>query len=131
MSALTINPAYTALLAKTPPRIIRSEEENQAYTEALYDLDQRYDSLSTEERELAELLTLLIENFETRYELARSTPLEVLNLLREQHDLPNAELALLLGGASQVTPVLAGGPLTTQQIRSLSTRFHVSPEVFF
>ncbi|GAC1622373.1 MAG: hypothetical protein NVS9B13_15110 [Candidatus Acidiferrum sp.] len=66
MSSLTISPEYGALLKKVPPRVIRTEEENEAYTEILYELDRRSASLTQAEKELAELLTLLIEDFENR-----------------------------------------------------------------
>jgi HTH-type transcriptional regulator/antitoxin HigA len=47
MSALAVNPAYTALLAKFPPRVIRSEEQNESYIKTLYELEQRHDEWRT------------------------------------------------------------------------------------
>ena len=38
MSALAIDPAYAALLAVFPSRVIRTEEQNESYLEALYQL---------------------------------------------------------------------------------------------
>ena len=67
MSSLTVSPEYSALLRKFPPRVIRTEEENEAYTEVLYDLDRRSKRLTAAEMELAELLTLLVENFEEKH----------------------------------------------------------------
>ena len=64
MSALTVSPAYTALLARIPPRVVRSEEQNESYIAALYELERRHNKWSEAERELADLLTLLIEDFE-------------------------------------------------------------------
>jgi hypothetical protein len=37
MNAPAIDPQYTALLKKVPPKITRTEEENQYYTKVLYD----------------------------------------------------------------------------------------------
>ena len=37
MSALTVSPAYTALLARVPPRVIRTEEQNEYFIAALYE----------------------------------------------------------------------------------------------
>ncbi len=77
MSALAVNPVYMALLAKIPPRVIRSDEQNEAYIEALYEMEQRKGKRNREERELADLLTLLIEDYEEKYyRLPRSSPLE-------------------------------------------------------
>jgi hypothetical protein len=56
MSTLTISPEYEALLRKVPPNVIRTEKENEAYTEVLYELDRRSSKLTAAEKELAELL---------------------------------------------------------------------------
>lgn len=94
MSTLTVNPEYEALLKKIPPKVIRTEKENEAYTEILYELDQRSSKLTAAEKELAELLTLLIEDFEeNRYRLPKGKPLDVLRFLMEQHSLLQKDLA--------------------------------------
>ncbi len=55
---------YGASLKKFPPKVIRSEKENEEYAEVLDDLDSRHKKLTHAEKELADLLTLLIEDFE-------------------------------------------------------------------
>ena len=88
MSTLTASPEYIELLKKFPPRVIRTEKENEACTELLYELDRRSSKLTPAEKELADLLTLLIEDFEDRhYQLPRAKPLEVLQFLMDQHGL--------------------------------------------
>lgn len=133
MSSLVATPEYTALLREVAPKIIRTEQENEAYTEILYELDRRSKNLTAAEKELAELLTLLIENFEeTRYRLPRAKPLEVLRFLMDQHDLKQKDLVKLFGTASIVSEVLSGKrELNKEHIKRLSRRFHVSPELFF
>lgn len=133
MSTLTISREYGALLAKIPPKVIRTEKENEAYTEILYDLDRRHNALTPAEKELADLLTLLIEDFETkRYRLPRSKPLDALRFLMEQHELRQKDLVGVFGTPSIVSEVLSGRrEFTTTHIRRLSERFHVSPELFF
>jgi HTH-type transcriptional regulator/antitoxin HigA len=82
------NSEYKRLLRKFLPKVIHSEEEIDAYARALYELDQRSAKLTRAEKELAERLTLLIEDFESRrYELPRAKPLEVVRFLMEQHKL--------------------------------------------
>jgi len=129
----TINLEYGALLAKFTPHVIRTEEENEEYAEILYELDQRSKKLTAAERELAELLTLLIEDFEEkRYSLPRAKPLEVLEFLLEQHGLKQKDLVGVFGTASIVSEVLSGKrELNKEHIRKLSKRFRVSPELFF
>jgi len=133
MSALTVSPEYSALLRRIPPKVIRTEEENEAYTEVLYDLDRRSKSLTAAEKELAQLLTLLIEDFEEKqYRLPRATPLEVLQSLMDHHGLKQKDLVDVFGTPSIVSEVLSGKrELNKDHIKRLSRRFHVSPEVFF
>ena len=133
MSSLTVSPEYSALLTKFPPKVIRTEKENETYTEILYDLDQRSKTLTPAEKELAELLTLLIEDFEDKqYQLPRATPLDVLHFLMNQHGLKQKDLVDVFGTPSIVSEVLSGKrELNKDHIKRLSERFHVSPELFF
>ena len=133
MSALAVTPAYTALLAKVPPRVVRSEEQNSAFIAALYEMDQRRESWVPEEEELADLLTLLVEDFEERnYHIPQSSPLEALAFLMDQQGLEPKDLVDVFGAASVMSEVLHGKrELTKDQIRQLADRFAVSVEMFF
>jgi HTH-type transcriptional regulator/antitoxin HigA len=133
MSALTMSPAYAALLARVPPKVIRTEEENARYADALYELENRRRKLTAAERELADLLTLLIEDFEEKhYRLPKATPVEILQFLMEQYGLKQKDLVEVFGARSIVSEVLSGKrEMNKEHIRRLSVRFHVSPEVFF
>lgn len=133
MSTLTVNPEYTALLRKYLPKVIRTEAENEHYTQVLYDLDQRSEELTEAERELADLLTLLIENFEDQhYQLPKASPRAMLEFLMDQHGLKQKDLLDVFGAPSIVSEVLSGKrELTKDHIQRLSARFHISPELFF
>ncbi|HXY25609.1 MAG TPA: hypothetical protein VEI73_13220 [Candidatus Acidoferrum sp.] len=133
MDVLKTSSEYTALLKKVPPKVIRTEKENETYTEILEDLDQRSKTLTPAEKELAELLTLLIEDFEERqYRLPRAKPLDVLHFLMDQHGLRQKDLVSVFGTPSIVSEVLSGKrDLNKDHIKRLSERFHVSPELFF
>ncbi|MHB8486008.1 MAG: helix-turn-helix domain-containing protein [Candidatus Acidiferrales bacterium] len=113
--------------------MIRTERENEMYTEILYDLDRRGKTLTAAEKEMAELLTLLIKDFEeNRYRLPRAKPLEALRFLIEQHGLKQKDLVDVFGTPSIVSEVLSGKrELNKDHIKRLSMRFHVSPELFF
>ena len=133
MNSLTASPEYTVLLKKYPPKVIHTEEENEAYTEILYKLDRRSKRLTPAEMELAELLMLLIEDFEEKqYQLPRAKPLDVLRFLMDQHGLKQKDLVDVFGTPSIVSEVLNGKrELNKDHIKRLSDRFHVSPELFF
>ncbi len=132
MNALANSAVYARLVAKAAPKVIRSEAENEYYAESLYSLEQKR-SLSREEREVADLLTLLIEEFEEkRYKLPRATPTEALRFLMEQRGLRQKDLVRIFGARSTVSEVMRGKrELTKNQIARLSEYFHVSPEIFF
>lgn len=133
MSVATSRPEYATLLAKTLPAVIHSEKENEHYTELLEELDQKAGKLTSAEQRLAELLSLLIEDFEEKhYSLKPATGLEALHELMEANDLRQKDLVGLFGTPSIISEVLSGKrKLTTEHIRKLSRRFHVSPELFF
>ncbi|MBV9155946.1 MAG: helix-turn-helix domain-containing protein [Acidobacteriaceae bacterium] len=124
--------AYRQLLSRTLPHVIHTEEENEAYIaqlEALHDQG----NLTPEQEELADLLTLLIEDFENQhYSLEAATPLDVLRELMEANDLSQADLIDAFGARSTVSEVLSGKrELSKTHIQNLSRRFNVSPGVFF
>ena len=133
MSVATSRPEYATLLAKTLPAVIRSEKENQHYTALLEQLDRKGPKLTSAEQRLAELLTLLIEDFEERhYALKPATPIAVLEELMAANQLKQKDLLDIFGTPSIVSEVLSGKrKLTTEHIRKLARRFHVSPELFF
>lgn len=132
MSARAI-PDYPELLAKHPPRLIRTEAENERFTRLLEDLDGRHASLTRAERELADLLTLLIENFEEqRYRLPKASPLEAVRFLMDQHQLRQKDMLDVFGTPSIASEVLSGKrELSKEHIRRLSERFSVPVELFF
>jgi HTH-type transcriptional regulator/antitoxin HigA len=131
MSALAAIPDYPALMAKHPPKVIRSEDENEHYTAILYDLDQRAESLSPAERELADLLTLLIEDFESKhYDLPKASPVEAIRFLMEQHGLKQKDLLDIFSSASVTSEVLSGKrELSKEHIRRLCDRFSISADL--
>jgi HTH-type transcriptional regulator/antitoxin HigA len=131
MSATAVRSEYAALLSSTLPAVVRSEAENERYITVLEKLDRQGNRMTAAERRLAELLTLLIEDFEERhYALNASRPLDVLNELMSANNLKQKDLLDVFGTPSIVSEVLHGKrQFTTEHIRRLSRRFHVSPEV--
>jgi HTH-type transcriptional regulator / antitoxin HigA len=132
MSATAVRSEYAALLSTTLPAVIRSEAENERYIALLEELDSKGNRMTAAERRMAELLTLLIEDFEEKhYALKTSSPVDVLNELMSANNLKQKDLLDVFGTPSIVSEVLHGKrQLTTEHIRRLSRRFHVSPEVF-
>ncbi len=132
MGSAAIRSEYAALLSTTLPGVIRSEAENERCVRFLEELDGKGSRISAAERRMAELLTLLIEDFEEKhYALKAASPVEVLNELMLANNLKQKDLLDVFGTPSIVSEVLRGKrQFTTEHIRRLSRRFHVSPEVF-
>ena len=132
MSATAIRSEYAALLATALPAVIRSEAENERCIRSLEELDRKGSRRSAAERRLADLLTLLIEDFEEKhYSLKPADPVTVIEELMSANGLKQKDLLDVFGTPSIVSEVLNGKrQLTTEHIRRLSRRFHVSPEIF-
>jgi HTH-type transcriptional regulator/antitoxin HigA len=134
MSTTTIDlneRAYRQLLARTLPHVIRTEEECERLTNELGRLDER-DRLSREERELAELLTVLIDEYEERrYPIPRASPRQTLQHLMEARKLTQKDLWKVFGSKGITSEVFHGKrSISKAQARKLAQFFHVSVELF-
>src|SRR5713226_4719112 len=123
--------AYARLLAKSLPRPIHTEADHARLTGMLLRLDERED-LSPEEEALAEVLTLLIEDFEEKYHpLPRVSPNESLAALMEERGLKHKDVWPVLGNKGATTEVLSGRrSISKAQAKRLAEFFHVPIELF-
>lgn len=132
-STLAINPQrYGRLLARKLPAVIRSEADNARLIADLQQLDQRHDDLTPEEREYAELLTVLIEAFEdSHYRLEGSTPDSRLRSLMEEHGLRQRDLLDVFGSRGIASEVVSGKRAVSKaQAKGLAEIFHVPADLF-
>jgi HTH-type transcriptional regulator / antitoxin HigA len=130
MSATAIN-SY-ALADFVIPAPITSDSQNERYLAVLMELETK-DHLTHEERNFAELLTLMIEDYEEKqYQIPEATPIEVLTELMSANDLKQKDLVDVFGTESIVSAVLHGKRLLNMKyVEKLSERFNVSPALFF
>jgi HTH-type transcriptional regulator/antitoxin HigA len=132
-SVLTVDSKrYGRLLARKLPAVIRTEEENERLIAELQDLDDRYDELTPEEREYAELLGVLIEAFEdANYALEGSTPHSRLLSLMEEHRLRQRDLLGVFGSGGIASEVVSGKrAISKVQAKKLAELFHVPADLF-
>lgn len=124
---------YAELLSETRPEVIHSEEENQRFIRILESLVSRKGELTAAEGKLAELLAVIINEFEERnYPMEVSSPLDAIRHLMESNGLRQKDLVDVFGTESIVSDVLNGKrELTKDHIKRLSARFGISPAVFF
>ena len=123
---------YGELLARTLPAVIRTDAENQRLTAELRALDRRYDWLSPEEKELADLMTLLIESFEEKhYALDASTPHTRLRSLMQEHGLRQRDLLPIFGSRGVASEVVNGKrAISKAHGKKLARVFHVPADLF-
>ncbi len=110
--------AYKRLLTQVLPRPIRSQKEHELYLgriEKLMEKTQR----SAAESQFLELLSILVERYEEEHYPIQAPELRVaLRELMTSNGVSQSEIARLLGSSRK------------NQIRKLSQRFGVSPELF-
>src|SRR5260370_34272524 len=132
-SEAAINKArYGDLLRETLPRPIRTEAENERYLRVVEHLMSLGKRITPEQRELLDLLVLLIERFAAaRYALNPAPPVEPLRDLMQQPAMKLADLAVLIGSKGGASEILNGKrALSKANIKRLAGYFGVSPEVF-
>ena len=110
--------------------IISTEEE---YDRALERLDLIFDSTSKDsEFKEAELLTMLIENYELEFEPAfpDPDPIEVIKFKMEQNNMRNKDLAEIVGGKSKASEILnRKRRLTLKMIRKINRILGIPAEL--
>ena len=133
MSNAPINEAaYGKLLRKALPRPVRTERDNERYLQVAGHLMNLGERMTPEQRELLDLLVVLIERFEAeRYSLSAASPVEVLRELMQARGMKLAGLGTLIGSKGVASEILSGKrDLSKTNIRRLAEYFRVSPELF-
>ena len=122
---------YGQLLRRTLPHVIRSDEECERLTSELLRLDEREDA-SREEKELAELLTVLVEDYEERrHPIPKASPQQTLQHLMEARNLTQKDLWKVFGSKGITSEVFHGKrSISKTQAKKLATFFHVSADLF-
>ena len=122
---------YGQLLRRALPHVIRTKEDYERLGSELLQLDE-LESPTPEQKELAELLTVLIEEYEERrYPIRKASPRQVLLHLMEARGLTQKDLWKLFGSKGIASEVLNGKrAISKSQARKLGDFFKVSVELF-
>lgn len=123
--------AYRQLLGRALPHVIRTQEEYERLTSELLRLDE-LERPSREEKELAELLTILIDEYEERrFPIRKATPLQTLHHLMESRALTQKDLWKVFGSRGITSEVFHGKrSISKTQAKKLADFFRVSVELF-
>jgi HTH-type transcriptional regulator / antitoxin HigA len=135
MSAIQerVNPrAYSRLLAKVRPAVIKTEEENERMLAVVEQLMAKGENLKPEEGELLELLGQLIADFEEAYyQPAEAALHEVLRELMSARDLEQKDLYDLFGSKGRTSEAVSGKrSISKSQAKALAEFFHVPAGLF-
>jgi HTH-type transcriptional regulator/antitoxin HigA len=121
---------YGRLLSRALPHVIHTEEECERLTNELMRLDELIDS-SPEEKELAELLTVLIDEYETRrYPIPKASPRQTLRHLMEARDLTRKDLWRVFGSGIASEVFHGKRAISRAQAKKLADLFHLGVELF-
>jgi len=122
---------YAQLLGRTLPHVIRTDEDLERLTDELMRLDD-VKSPSPEEKELAELLTVLVDEYEERrHPIRKASPQQTLKHLMEARKLTQKDLWKVFGSKGITSEVFHGKrAISKSHARKLAEFFHVSIELF-
>jgi len=110
-------------------RPIRNEKD---YQNALERLEVIFDAqVDTQEGDEAEILSLMIENYENEhYTIDAPDPIEAIKIRMEELDLRQKDLVGVIGGKSRVSEILnRKKKLTVDMIRVLERMLNISASV--
>lgn len=115
----------------TTAKIIKTEKQYFEYFEEVQELINKAPNLGTDESELLELLSVLIENYELQKNpIEPPDPVDAILFRMNEKGLRQADLVKYFGTRSRVSEVLARKrPLTVPMIKALSIGLGISAEV--
>ena len=108
---------------------IKTEED---YYKALARLEMIFDSpINTKEGDEADILSLLIENYEDKfYPIEAPDPIEAIKIRMEEMDYKQKDLVGHIGGKSRVSEILnRKKKLTVEMIRKLTEMLNLPSEI--
>ncbi|MBP7863972.1 transcriptional regulator [bacterium] len=127
-----VDKKYLKWIKKYPLRPIRSEEENDYAGMVCDELLDNYDVLNDAEKDYLEVLSTLVESFESQWkEEEEVTPRSLLLYLMERNGLNQTDLIPEFGSSSRASEYFSGKrKLSMAQIQKLANRFKLSPNAF-
>ena len=111
---------------------VKPIKDEESYQLALTRLEQIFDAPeNTPEGDEAEILSLLIENYENRhYPIEAPDPIEAVKIRMEELGLKQRDMVGVLGGKSRVSEVLnRKRKLTVEMIRNLTEKLNLSASI--
>lgn len=111
---------------------IKPIKTEQDYEKALRRLERIFNaSPESKEGDEAEILSMLIENYENQYyAIEAPDPIEAIKIRMEEMNIKQKDLVGIIGGKSRVSEVLnKKKKLTVDMIRQLEKKLHLSASI--
>ena len=111
---------------------IKPIKTEQDYSKALQRLEVIFDApINSNEGDEADVLSLLIENYENQYyPIDAPDPIEAIKIRMEEMNMKQKDLVGVIGGKSRVSEILNKKKrLTIEMIRNLEKVLHISASV--
>jgi len=111
---------------------IRPIKTEKDYEKALERLEQIFDAaVNSNEGDEAEILSLLIDNYENKYyPIEAPDPIEAIKIRMEEMNMKQKDLVGVIGGKSRVSEILNKKKrLTVEMIRKLEDLLHLSASI--
>ncbi len=108
---------------------IKPIKNEQDYQNALTRLEKIFDTpINTAQGDEAEILSLLIENYENEfYPIDAPDPIEAIKIRMEEMGLKQKDLVGIIGGKSRVSEILSRKKkLTVEMVRNLEAKLNLS-----
>jgi len=112
-------------------KVIKSKSEYETALAAIEDLIDRDPDVGTLEADQLELLTLLVQDYESKtFQRALPDPVDAIQFRMEQENLTQRDLVPYIGSRSKVSEVLSRKrPLTLSMIRALHSNLGIPAKV--
>lgn len=123
---------YKEILTQYPPKVIKTEAENEQVLEIIEELMHKK-NLTPEEEELYQLLIILVEKFEKEYYLCgdSANPHSVLLFLMEEKGIKQADLVGIIGSKGVVSEIVnSKRNISKNQAKALGDFFGVDTGLF-
>ena len=131
-TAQLLEPLYQLMVDRVRrSHVIHTDEECERLTNELLRLDE-LDDLTPEQKGLAELLIVLIDEYEgRRYPIRKAKPQQTLQHLMEARSLTQKDLWKIFGSKGIASEVFHGKrSISKAQAKKLAEFFHVGVELF-
>jgi HTH-type transcriptional regulator/antitoxin HigA len=130
MSTILNDARYLKALAEFKPRPIHDDAENAHATAMLEKID-ALENPTPEQIAVAEIITTLIEAYESQYALKHASGAELLRELMLANDLKQKDLQSVVGSKGMVSDILnERRPISKGIARKLGERFNVPHTLF-